>query len=163
MNRKIVCNSSPIIGLSIICRLDLLWQLFDEVIISEAVYNDNIKNETGIVELEKAIIQKNIFVYKVKNNGLVQQLYGKLHYGEIETIVAAKELNIKYVVIDEKAARNLAEAMSLKPIGIVGVLLLAKKKNKINEIKPYLDILVSRKFRISNKIYKLALQEAGEE
>ena len=113
MISRIVCNSSPIIGLSIICKLDLLWQLFDEVFISEAVYNeivfqDNIKNTTGIVELEKAILQNNISIYKVKNNDLVNQLYGKLHYGEIETIVAAKELNIKYVIIDEKSARNLA-------------------------------------------------------
>ena len=49
-----MCNSSPIIGLSIICKLDLLWQLFNEDFISEAVYNeivfqDNIKNTTGIV------------------------------------------------------------------------------------------------------------------
>ena len=90
-------------------------------------------------------------------------MYGKLHYGEIETIVAAKELNIKYVIIDEKSARNLAEAMSLKPVGIVGILLLAKKKNKIDKIKPYLDILVLRKFRISEKLYDIALKEAGEE
>ena len=61
MIKKIVCNSSPIIGLSIICKLDLLWQLFDKVCISQAVYDeivfhDNIKNTTGIVELEKAIL-----------------------------------------------------------------------------------------------------------
>ena len=72
MISRIVCNSSPIIGLSIICKLDLLWQLFDEVFISEAVYNeivfqDNIKNTTGIVELEKAILQNNISIYKVMN------------------------------------------------------------------------------------------------
>ena len=167
MSYKIVCNSSPIIGLSMIGRLDLLWELFDKVFISQAVYNEianheNIKNITGIVELEKAILQGNISVYRVINNELVKQLYGKLHYGEIETIITAKELKIKHVIIDEKSARNLAEAMLLKPIGIVGVLILAKKKDKISAIKPYLDVLTSRKFRISEKIYNLALKAAGE-
>jgi predicted nucleic acid-binding protein len=33
---KIICNSSPIIGLSIIDKLNLLWEIFDEVYIPEA-------------------------------------------------------------------------------------------------------------------------------
>jgi len=33
---KVVCDSSPIIGLSKIGKLDLLWTLFDEVMIPEA-------------------------------------------------------------------------------------------------------------------------------
>ena len=37
---RVVCNSSPIIGLSKIGKLDLLWTLFDEVIIPEAVFEE---------------------------------------------------------------------------------------------------------------------------
>lgn len=37
---KIVCNSSPIIGLCIIKKLSLLWELFNEVYITEEVYRE---------------------------------------------------------------------------------------------------------------------------
>ncbi len=37
---KIICNSSPIIGFSLIGKLNLLWEIFDEVYIPEAVYQE---------------------------------------------------------------------------------------------------------------------------
>ena len=68
---KIICNSSPIIGLSIIGKLNLLWEIFDEVYISEAVYQEvvsgnRIKNY-GERELREAVKNNNIKIYKVKN------------------------------------------------------------------------------------------------
>lgn len=41
---KIVCNSSPIIGLCIIKKLNLLWELFTEVYITEEVYKEIVQN-----------------------------------------------------------------------------------------------------------------------
>lgn len=38
--KKFLCNTSPIIGLISIGRLSLLWKLFDEVILPEAVYKE---------------------------------------------------------------------------------------------------------------------------
>lgn len=38
--KKILCNTSPIIGLISIERLSLLWELFDELILPEAVYKE---------------------------------------------------------------------------------------------------------------------------
>jgi predicted nucleic acid-binding protein len=37
---KVICNASPIIGLIGINQLNLLWELFDEVLIPKAVYNE---------------------------------------------------------------------------------------------------------------------------
>ncbi len=39
----VICNSSHIIGLSGIGKLDLLWTIFQEVLIPEAVYNELLK------------------------------------------------------------------------------------------------------------------------
>jgi predicted nucleic acid-binding protein len=36
---KVMCNASPIIGLSILGKLNLLWEMF-EVFIPEEVYNE---------------------------------------------------------------------------------------------------------------------------
>lgn len=39
MRIKAICNTSPIIGLSIVGRIDLLWELFD-IYIPQEVYNE---------------------------------------------------------------------------------------------------------------------------
>lgn len=163
---KVVCNTSPIIGLSVINKLNLLWEIFGEVIIPQAVYDDitgSSKNHLyGYHELNQAVHSNHIKVYKVVNETLVSELYGKLHKGELETIVAAKELKISDVIIDEKAARNFAEAMMLQTTGIIGILMIAKRRNKITEIKRYLEILIDHGYRISRELYCSVLNKCGE-
>lgn len=163
---KAVCNSSPIIGLSIIKKLDLLWEIFDEVYITEEVYKEVTINEKirkiGSKELIEAVKNKHIKIYSVKNKLLVEQLYGRLHRGELEVMVAAKELKIKRVIIDDRSARHFAETMLLRSIGLMGILLLAKEYKKIESVKKYLDILIENGFRMSVKLYNQILKSAGE-
>lgn len=163
---RAVCDSSPIIGLSKIGKLDLLWTLFDEVMIPEAVFEEivhgNIVQFTSAIELEKAVLEKKISVFTVENQSMVEQLQGRLHRGEVEVIIGAKELGIRTVVIDDRSARNLAEALLFTTIGVIGILLLAKRTKKITEIRPYLDDLMQGGYRISKKLYDGTLERAGE-
>lgn len=85
-----------------------------------------------------------------------------MHRGELEVVVGARELGIKVVILDEKSARNFAEALMLKPIGVLGILKIAKLKNEIENVKAYLDILMQNKFRISEKLYYQILHEVNE-
>ena len=162
---KIVCNSSPIIGLCIIERLDLLCQLFDEVIIPQEVYNEIVVSEErlGAKELKKAIEDGNIRIHNVKNQKLVRELHGRLHKGELEVIVAARELKLKYVIIDDRSARYFADSMMLKTLGLMGILLLAKKHHKIGSVGKYLDLLIEKGYRVSVKLYNMVLQQANEQ
>ncbi|MFS0558344.1 DUF3368 domain-containing protein [Brevibacillus sp. 179-C9.3 HS] len=50
----------------------------------------------------------------------------------------------------------------MNSIGTVGLLLFAKRKEKIAKVKPYLDRLLSHNFRISASLYKQTLIQAGE-
>lgn len=162
---KAICNTSPIIGLSIIGRLDLLWELFD-IYIPQEVYNEVVKQGSeqaiGKQELRDAVAKGLIKVHEVKDQGFVVKSYGRLHKGELEVIVGAKELGVSIVIIDEKSARNFAETLMLKPLGLFGILKLAKQKEMINEIKPLIELLVSKKFRISEKLISQLLMEVGE-
>lgn len=49
---RVICNTSPIIGLLSINRLSLLWDLFDEIILPKAVYDeicaDSLKHQDEI-------------------------------------------------------------------------------------------------------------------
>ena len=162
---RLVSNSSPIIGLATIGLLDLLWELFDEVFIPEAVFHELVcqsKNALGRLELIDAVKNKNIIVYQVKNQEFVDQFYGKLHKGELEVIIGAKELNADYLLLDEKTARNFALALSLEPTGLIGILILAKSVGKIKEIKRYLDLLIEKNYRIAKNLYLQILSEQGE-
>ena len=163
---RVVCNASPIIGLIIIKNLKLLWELFDEVLIPHAVYEELTCNRTlyrlHINEINNAIHSGRIKVFHVKNQDFIKQLYGRLHTGELEVIVGAKEQGIRTVIIDERAARNFASSMLLDTLGIIGVLQLAKTNNKITEIRQYLDDLIRNHYRISTELYDKALEKAGE-
>lgn len=163
---KVICNTSPIIGLLSIKRLSLLWQLFEEVIIPQAVFeelcvrNENYRAE--IQEIESCIKQGKISVYQIENSQMVRAMYGKLHYGELEVIVGAKEQNIALAIIDEKAARKMAAEFLLDTIGIMGILLMAKKREIIKEIRPDMELLRKSGYRISDRLFEDVLRKAGE-
>lgn len=95
---RVICNTSPIIGLLAINRLELLEKLFDEIYIPEAVYRElciNAEKYSHEVEQIHKKVESGIFVvYQVKNADVVKKLYGRLHYGELEVIIGAKELDV---------------------------------------------------------------------
>lgn len=163
---RIVTNSTPIIGLSILGHLELLADLFEQVYVPKAVYQEIVHSESprkyGKNELTKLVNDGVFTLYQVENSTMVRKLYGKLHEGELEVVVGAKELDLQFVEIDEHAARTLAKTVLLKPIGTIGILILAKKLSKIEEVKPLLDTLLSNGFHISKKLYQQALVQAGE-
>ena len=163
---KIISNSSPIVGLSILGKLSLLKELFDEVFIPEAVYQEivfgNTNAEYGKKELQEAVGRGDFTLYRVQNAELVRKLYGKLHEGELEVIIGAKELGLRFVLMDEIAARKLATQFLLRPIGVVGVLVLAKESGKIAEVKPYLEQLMEHGFHISQKLFRQVLTRLSE-
>ena len=129
---KVMCNTSPIIGLSTIGKLELLWEMF-ETIIPEEVYREIIYGEDtkikGKKELIKAIEDGKIEIYKVKDQEFINKVYGHLHKGELEVIVGATEIDVKLVVMDERSARKFARDLGLETIGILGILKLAKVYN----------------------------------
>ncbi len=116
----------------------------------------------GKEELDDVISSGVFQLYKVQSGEMVNKMYGKLHEGELEVIIGAKELDLRFVVMDERAARDLAQMFLLKPIGTLGILLLAKKHNRIEMVKPYLDMLLAHDFYISKKLYQQVLKHANE-
>lgn len=161
-----IINASPIIALSILNSLNLLWEVFDKVYIPQTVIDEVLsplsESAIGKKELKSALESENLIPYIVKDSDLVTKLYGKLHRGELEVIVGAKELGVDFAVIDEISARKLANIMSVDTIGSIGVLKIAKEKQLLKELKPLLLKLVHNKFRISKELITKILQDVGE-
>lgn len=154
---RVVVDSSCLIGLAKVKQFELLKELFSEVYIPEAVYEEVAvkgKNEVGSKETKKAIqdgwIEKKAVIDKIA----VQSLSSTLGKGESEVIVLYKELKFDYALIDEKTARDVAELMDVNVIGIIGTIDLAIEKGFHLDKRRLVDQLIEMGFRISDRLYK---------
>ena len=145
-----VTNSTCLIGLERIEQLDILPQVFSTVTIPTAV------------QAEVGISADWLTIRTVQNLAVVATLKTQVDEGEAEAIALAMELGDVFVILDDRNARRIAEQLSLKVIGTVGMLLRAKQKGVITEIKPLLTALNQADFRISEAIVQNALRIAGE-
>lgn len=103
-------------------------------------------------------------IRRAPDTGFIEKLSEILDPGEAEAIALAKELKAELLLIDEKIGREFAVAEHIDCKGAVGILIDAKKKGLILSLKPLLDDLVTNlKFRLSERIYQLALKKAGEQ
>ncbi|MFN9733673.1 MAG: DUF3368 domain-containing protein [Microcystis sp.] len=65
--------------------------------------------------------------------------------------------------MDGRKGRKVAQSLGLNITGILGVLLEAKQKELIMNIKPIVDQLILKaEFRISETLYRKVLTIAGE-
>ena len=159
----VISDSSPIMSLAIIGQLRLIQELFGEIIIPKEVWDELViegKGKPGTNEIEKA---KWIKVATVKNDCLLKTLSKDLDLGESAAIALAIERKANLLLLDETDARNLAEFYGLQKTGVIGVLMRAKKKNLVKEIKPILEELRTQAhFWIKPNLYYAILSEMDE-
>ncbi len=156
----VVSNSSVIIALARICRLDLLKKLFKKVILPEAVWREVIVE--GKPSREKIIRAEFLHTEKTSNRRLVALLEEFVDTGEAEAIVLALERNADFLLIDDRDARSLAKKLGLQVMGTLGVIALAKYEGLIPKAKPIIDKLVESGFWISMRLLEEFLRELSE-
>ena len=158
----VVSNSTPLIHLAKIGRLELLREFFREVLIPEAVYRECVI-EGGDSEDAQAIKNAEwIRVERITDERLKRSLMIELDEGESETIVLALEKNAELVLMDDYDGREVARALGLRVAGTIGVLLKAKFAGKIASLRDELEKLKATGFWLSDGLYEKVLKEAGE-
>jgi uncharacterized protein len=86
-----------------------------------------------------------------------------LNAGEAEAIVLAKEISADRLLIDERKGRRLAQAEGVRVIGLVGVVLLAKRKGLIPNARELIERLVNEAgVYLDPELINSALQTLGE-
>jgi predicted nucleic acid-binding protein len=153
MRDPVVSNASPLIALEQIGQLDLLRSLFNEVLIPPAVS----KEIASSVALPEWIVERTL----TQPIG-PQTMRTSLGPGESEAISLALEIDARWLIVDERAARRTAQALGIPVIGTLGILLAAKRRNLLPTVKPCLDALMSHDFRIASDLYEQVLSDAGE-
>lgn len=158
----VVANSTPLIALGKVGKLDLLKDIFGEIIIPQGVYDEVVvqgARKPGAGKVRKAAW---IRTEQVRNRAMINFLLGELDRGEAEVLVLAEELKANWLLIDEEKARIAARLLGFRHISTVGVLVLAKRRGLVKTIRPILDQLRRKNFRLSDRVYRRTLKEAGE-
>ena len=156
----VVSDASPIMALAACGKLDLLDKLFAKICIPKAVYDElNVPGKPKSSEITAWAKDK---IIPVKDMNVVSAFSLTLDTGEAEALALYLENNADFLLIDEKRGRTIAYRNEINTIGTIGILLFAKQKGLILQVKPLLDILAQTGFRISGILYNQILERAGE-
>jgi predicted nucleic acid-binding protein len=150
-------NAGPLIYLSVLGRLSLLRDLFSEVLLPDAVYEEVVLQGHGMPganETKAAVDDGWLRRVAVQDRALVDALLGELDVGEAEAIALARELGLHWILMDDRSGRAKAQLMGLRATGTIGVLLLAGSSGIDVDLKHDLDLLIEHNFRISSELYE---------
>jgi len=152
----IIGDSSALVALSIMKRLDLLEDIFQVVHVPKAVYD-----EVTISYKPQSIELKNFLKDKVINIDLNITQIG-LGRGELEAITLYKDICADFLLIDDRRAKNFAKLNNVKVIGSLGVMILAKELGKVKTIREDLEKLLNSDIFISKNLIDRVLVSVGE-
>ncbi len=160
----IVADTSVLLNLGLIGEIDLLRVLFGGVIAPKAVHDEFARLAASSGRFAGLTMPEWVNSRRVSDDTLVTQLRATLDSGESEAIALALELHADAVLMDEAEGRSLAQARGLRTIGIVGILIQARRAGLVPALGPlFLALRERAKFRLSSKIVNEALLACGED
>lgn len=155
----IVADSSALVALATCDALELLAALYDDVKVPQAVFDEvTISGKPEVRTLTEFLTERVVPV------DITQFVFmaGGLGKGEIEAMLLYKVIAADFLLIDDRRARAVAESNGIRCIGALGILLLAKHRNLISHITPFVSILRNSPIHYSTNLLEKTLQLAGE-
>ena len=159
--RKIISNTTPILSLLKIGKLNLLEKLYGKIIVPVAVFNEIEKGIHKPYYQDLKLIEW-IEIQKIKNPDS-KDYFIDLDEGEAEVLILSKEQNADLVIMDEIMGRRYAKQLGFNLTGTIGILLKAKEKGFIKSIKELLTGLKEKGTWLNPKLISKALKLADEE
>lgn len=128
----ILADTSLLIVLGRLQRLDILENLFGQIVIPPAVYREAVL-QTKIKPQADAIkiALKNDIVLMVKPN-MEHAFNRRLGAGEIEVLSLAMDHSAQAIIMDDRRARNEATELGLKLFYTADILKAAEKRQLIS-------------------------------
>jgi predicted nucleic acid-binding protein len=151
----VVSDTSPLTALLTIGQSELLTKLFGEVIIPPAVKSELLRTHPVLPEWLR--------VQSLHDDAKAGLYARSVDRGEAEAIALAQELRADHLLIDERKGRRLAQQQGLPVLGLLGVVLLAKRARLIpsaQELLGRLDREVG--IYLTDELKDAALKTVGE-
>lgn len=155
----VISDTSAITNLYQVGYLEILKDLYGEITVTPGVRRELYKVEEQQDFLESTNWIKTAYP---KNDRLINELLESLDLGESESIALAIELDADYLIIDEFKGREIADKSGIKIVGLLGVLILAKKEGVLDQVKPVIDKLLKVGFRLNSRLVSKVLVALGE-
>lgn len=160
-NSLVIVNTSPLLYLHQVGYLDLLKDLYKNLIVPSSVVEElNVGRQQG-VDVPDITLIKWIQIKSVSSPSLIPIIVD-LGKGEAEVIAIGLENSGSLLIIDDQLARRIANLFELKYTGTLGVLVKAKQLGYFSSVLPVIQSLQSKGMWISQKVMTDILQLAGE-
>lgn len=157
---KIISNTTPILSLLKINKLELLKELYGKVTIPNAVFQE-IENGNKKQYYQDLTLLPWIEIEEIKNPESMAY-FTDLDSGEAEVLILAKEKKADLVIMDEIMGRRFAKQLDFNLTGTIGILLKAKENRLINSISELLTELTKKGTWLNPKLVNRILKLAGE-
>jgi predicted nucleic acid-binding protein len=156
-----VVNSSPLVALAKVGRISLLTDLCQQLVVPLGVASEVRAGDAG--DPARAWLDS-IGASHVCDQNPIHPLVAAwdLGCGESEVLSYAQEHPGFEAIVDDRAARYCARLLGIPCRGTVGVLLLAKKENRLSSVKEVLGRLQDAGLRLSPALVQKACHLAGE-
>lgn len=158
--REVVSNTSPLLYLHQLGRLDLLPALYSKVLVPKSVVEELTAGRAAGHDVPNVAALPWVHVVSSPTLALLA-LATDLGKGESEAIAIAHERGA-LLILDDALARRHASLIGVTLTGTLGVLLKAKTAGHIPKIEPLVGRLTELGFRLSaqtrDAILKLALE-----
>ena len=158
-NDPVVSDTSPLLNLALIDRLDLLKAQFSSLTVPTQVWDELVAGEAGVDALRKLRADGFLTVVEVEQSDLFTEIFHELDRGETAAICYAIEHESDLILLDESDGRRVARRHNLDMTGVVGILLRGANTGDI-ELQRELDALREAGFWISDSLYSKVLTEA---
>ena len=155
----IIADSSALIALATCHGLTLLDELFDDIKVPQAVFDEVIIEGKPVAEELRQYLCGKVFPVDLT---MIIINAGGLGQGEIEAMALYKQAHADYLLVDDKRARKIAQFNHIEITGSQGILLLAKQQGAISKVKPYLDLLKNSDIHLDERLIAKILRLADE-
>ena len=153
----IISDTSPINYLILIRQIDLLPQLFEQIIIPQAVYNE-LSDSLAPLPVQTWTVDTPNWLKIQPVSQPTDEIANLLDPGESEAIILAQELNADLLLLDDMKARRIAKERGLVITGILGILDQATSMKLIN-LPNVVQSLKNTSFWASDSLFQKLLDK----
>lgn len=144
-------------------HLDLLDLLAPTILVPPAVRAEVTADPRlpGAVAFAEALSTGRLDLAVPSDGPRLAGLRALLDPGEAEAIALAVECSARWVLMDDKAGRRAACSQGLTPLGTAGIVLLAARKGRVEDLAALLDTLMTAGLYLSQELREAVLAAGG--